>query len=84
MKVFLATIALLGALGAGPKDQAPTQPHHHDHGAECVTVVARASQYRAVCSKGDLNAVFGDRAAAVQAAQNHQRSTGHATSVVKQ
>lgn len=83
MKVLFAAIALLGALGTGPKEQPPAHPSHHEHGAECL-VVARASQYRAVCSKGDLNAVFNDRAAAVQAAQNHQRSTGHATSVVKQ
>lgn len=82
MKVLFAIIALLGTLGAGPQQQPATIDHDHEHGVECV-VVARVSQYQAVCSKGDLNAVFSDRAAAVQAAQNHQRSTGHATSVVK-
>lgn len=83
MKVLIATIALMGTLGAGPQNAPAPQHHHHDHQVE-VQMLARASQYRAVCSKGDLNAVFNDRNQAVQAAQAHQRATGHPTSVIKQ
>ena len=83
MKVLFATIALMGTLGAGPQSAPDPQQHQHEHCVECV-MVARASQYRAVCSKGDLNAVFSDRNQAVQAAQAHQRATGHPTSVIKQ
>lgn len=76
----------MGTLGTSP--QTAEVPHQHDHACnhqvETVMVVARASRYRAVCSRGDLNAVFSSRAAAVKAAQAHQRATGHAVSVRKQ
>lgn len=84
MKVLFATIALLSTLNGAPQGAPVPRHHDHDHQVECVMTLARANQYRAVCSQGDLNAVFEDRGSAVQAAQNHQRATGHAASVVKQ
>ena len=85
MQGIFAAIFLTVALGGSPQ---MTHAGHEHHGHEGTQVesnyVARASSFRAVCSKGDLNSVFSNRADAVKAAQNHQKATGHTTSVSKQ
>lgn len=95
MRVLFAVIALTGILSAAPQD-APVAPlqsqaqvqshvcHDHDHQIVEYSLLARASRYRAVCSKGDLNSVYSSRSAAVKAAQKHRQRTGHNTSVRKQ
>lgn len=93
MRVLFAVIALTGILSAAPQTEVPVAPaqaqvqtqccHDHQHRVQFVEI-ARASQYRAVCSKGDLNAVYSSRSAAVKAAQSHRQRTGHNTSVRKQ
>lgn len=86
MKGFFAAIYLAATLGATPAvvQESPVDTHHdHVHSVEAC-YVARATMFKAVCSKGDLNATFSSRSDAVKAAQKHQKSTGHKTSVQKQ
>lgn len=84
MKVLFAAFLFAVALGGAPADlpiQSPCQE------ASCHELadhsLARSNSYRAVCSKGDLNAVYSSRGDAAKAAQAHQKSTGHQTSVSK-
>ena len=85
MQGIFAAIFLIVALGGSPQ---MTHAGHEHPSHEVIQVedhhLARATSFRAVCSKGDLNSVFSNRADAVRAAQNHQKATGHTTSVSKQ
>ncbi len=87
MKGFLAAIMIATTLGSSPQvDEPAVHQHdgcHHVHQVE-VLEVARASVFKAVCSKGDLNATYQNRSDAVKAAEAHQKATGHKTSVRKQ
>jgi hypothetical protein len=87
MKSLLAAILLATTLGSAPIAEPPAHDHaHHEHGLQVVEFdqVARATMFKAVCSKGDLNASYKNRSDAVKAAQKHQTATGHKTSVRKQ
>lgn len=85
MKALLTIIALSATLWttAVAEQKHVHQGSCHDHKHE-VRYIARASKYRAVCSKGDLNATYSSRSAAVKAAQKHKKATGHSVSVKKQ
>ena len=77
MKRLLILITIIAALTLPGLSQDGSHVHlGHDH-------VAQASVYEATCSKGDLHARFNSRAAALAAAQAHQRATGHRTGVRK-
>ena len=89
MKGLIAAIFLATTLGSAPVVEAPVHQHaqhaQHEHGHQVeVELVARATIFKAVCSKGDLNSAYKDRSDAVKAAQAHQKATGHKTSVKKQ
>jgi hypothetical protein len=83
MKVLFAAIALIASLGASPQP-VESSCQHGQHQEAGYVYLARATQYRAVCSKGDLNATYANRTDAVRAAQDHQQRTGHQTSVRKE
>lgn len=88
MKSLFAAIFLATTLGSAPVAQQPAV-HQHEHCCHTVVQVeedylSRATLWRAVCSKGDLNATFQNRGDAVKTAQSHQKATGHKTSVTKQ
>lgn len=87
MKGLLAVI-FLATLGSAPVAEVPVSHHQHENCAHVYQIeddyLSRATLWRAVCSKGDLNATYQNRADAVRAAQGHQRATGHKTSVRKQ
>lgn len=88
MKGLFVAIMFLGTLSSAPIVEQPVIHHHHQHSTQQehvhqmeVLEVARGTVFKAVCSKGDLNATFQNRADAVKAAQAHQKATGHKTSV---
>ncbi|MCA9776062.1 MAG: hypothetical protein KC800_05070 [Candidatus Eremiobacteraeota bacterium] len=87
MKSLLAAIMIATTLGSSPQIEEPAV-HQHDGCSHVQTVevyeVAQASVFKAVCSKGDLNATYQNRSDAVKAAEAHQKATGHKTSVRKQ
>ena len=87
MKSLLAAIMIASTLGSSPQVDEPVVHQHdncgHVHQME-VYEVARAPVFKAVCSKGDLNATYQNRSDAVKAAEAHQKATGHKTSVRKQ
>ena len=86
MKSLFAAIFIATTLGSAPVVEAPVDNHcHHEHVHQVeFDHVARATMFKAVCSKGDLNATYQNRSDAVKAAQKHQNATGHKTSVRKQ
>jgi hypothetical protein len=88
MKSLFAAIFLATTLGSAPVVEEPVHHHQHAHHGYVHQIdgdhLARATMFKAVCSKGDLNATYKNRSAAVKAAQKHQQATGHKTSVRKQ
>jgi len=86
MKSLFAAIFLATTLGSAPIVEVPAHQDpqcQHEHQVE-FDHVARATMFKAVCSKGDLNSTYRNRSDAVKAAQKHQQATGHKTSVRKQ
>jgi len=93
MKKLIAMLALVVLAQSVPADELPPQPafevpgHVHQHGDHEhrieVLQVGQQQWFIAICSRNDLNMRFNNMQDARRCADDHARSTGHSTGVVR-
>ena len=91
MKKLVAILALLVLAQSVPADERRVPPvldvQSHDHAGHdhriVVIQVGQQQWFIAICSRNDLNVRFNNINDARRCADDHARSTGHSTGVVR-
>ena len=92
MKKLIALLALVVLAQSVPADnrrqpafEVPGQSHRHGDHEDRIEVIQVGQQqwFIAICSRNDLNMRFNNMQDARRCADDHARSTGHSTGVVR-